>query len=301
MSPRQIQAELLDPAGAELGEGPTWDAGQGCLVWVDILGGHVHLTEADGARRATHDVATHVGAALPAVDGGWLLAARDGFAFLSPDGSVSPVLSILADQPQLRFNDAKCDGRGRAFAGTMAYDMTPGAASLYRLDAGPSAVAVVTGMTCSNGMAWTQDERTMYLIDSPTRVVRAFDYDADTGALSARRVAVEVSGSGGVPDGMTLDHDGCLWVAVHGTGTVHRYSPEGVLDTIVRCPVEQVTSCCFGGPGGARLYVTSARENLDADQLARQPLSGALFVTDLGVSGPAASPWRPVTTGGERA
>jgi sugar lactone lactonase YvrE len=296
---REITGALLDDTGAELGEGPTWDAGAGCLVWVDILGGQVHLSEADGRPRTDFHVGRHVGAALPAEGGGWLLAVRDGFATLDPDGGLRTVVAVLADRPGMRFNDGRCDPRGRAFAGTMAYDQAdPGArdaAALYRLDPGPSATPALGGLTLSNGLGWSPDGQTMYHIDSPTRTVRAFAYDLDRATMDAPRVVVEIDGPPGVvPDGMCVDHDGALWVAVWGRGAVHRYTPGGRLDTVVRLPVTQVTSCCFGGRAGDRLYVTSAREGLGPEQLAAQPLAGAVFVADPGATGPAATPWRRV-------
>lgn len=292
-APRSLTADVLDPATSELGEGPRWDAAAGVLVRVDILGGLVLLADAEGARLATHPIGRHVGAALPAEGGGWLLAAREGFAVLAPDGAVRPLLAVLADRPDLRYNDAACDPAGRAFAGTMAYDRTPGAAVLHRLDPGPRATAVLDRLTISNGLGWSPDGLTMYAVDSDPGVVRAFDYAPDQGTPSRGRTLLEDL-PGGVPDGLCVDGDGCLWVAVNGGGAVHRYTPAGALDAVVGLPVPQVTSCCFGGPAGDRLFVTTAREGLDPGEAARQPLAGALFAVDPGVSGPPATPWRPL-------
>lgn len=222
------------------------------------------------------------------------MALRDGFARLAPDGHLAHVLSVLSDRPQLRFNDAKCDPRGRAFAGTLSYDFTPGVAELYRLDAGPVANVVLSALTCSNGLDWSPDEGTMYFIDTPTQQVRAFDYDLETAQMVRPRVVVEIAQKLGAPDGMCVDFDGCLWVAIWGGGVVHRYTPNGRLDTVVRLPTAQVTSCCFGGIQGDRLFVTSAREKMTPEQLSREPLAGVLFVVESNTSGRPPTPWRPL-------
>jgi sugar lactone lactonase YvrE len=277
---RESTAEIFVTAGAELAEGPAWNEAAGCLVWVDILGRRVHLTEADGSSRASYLLDRHVGAALPAADGTYLVAVRDGFATLDPaTGSVQPLLDVLADRPDLRFNDAKVDPRGRAFAGTMPYESGSGA--LYRLDPGPAATPVHGPTRLSNGLGWSPDGRTMYFIDTPTDTVTAFDYDLDTAELSGSRVLVEVHH----PDGMCVDDDGCLWVALYGGSAVHRYTPAGTLDAIIALPVANVTCCAFG-PGG-RLYITTAAAE-------GQPLAGSLFVAEPGVGGPVAVPWSPV-------
>jgi sugar lactone lactonase YvrE len=284
---RESTAELFVAAGADLAEGPAWNQSAGCLVWVDILGCKVHLTEADGSARATFSFDRHVGAALPAADGTYLVVLRDGFVTLDPaGGAVTPLLDVLTDRPDLRFNDAKADPRGRAFAGTMPYESGTGA--LYRLDAGPTAAQVFGPTELSNGLGWSPDGRTMYFIDTPADTVHAFDYDLDTGKLGSPRTLVEVHH----PDGMCVDDDGCLWVALYGGSAVHRYTPDGRLDAVIHLPVTNVTCCAFG-PGG-RLYITTADNGLSPEEKAKQPLAGSLFVADPGVTGPFATPWQPV-------
>lgn len=299
---RDLGVELVDAAGADIGEGPSWDKAADCLVWVDITAGAVHLTEEDGTRRCTFLTSNHVGAALPALGGGWLLAIQSGFAVLSQKGIVELLANIEPGGPERRLNDAKCDGVGRAWAGTMAYEKTPGAGTLYRLDAAPKATAVLdaapkatavlAGLTISNGMGWSPDHRTFYFIDSASHAVSAFPYDIETGTLGSPQVLAEIPSKVGMPDGMCVDEAGCLWVALWGGGVVHRYTPGGVLDTIVTLPVTQVTSCAFGGTAGNRLYITSAARGLTADQRSRQPLAGGLFAVHTGASGAAATPWR---------
>jgi sugar lactone lactonase YvrE len=283
---RESTAEIFIAAGADLAEGPAWNRSAGCLVWVDILGKKVHLAEPDGSPRATYTFDRHVGAALPAADGTYLVVLRDGFVTLDPvSGTVTPLLDVLTDRPDLRFNDAKADPRGRAFAGTMPYESGSGA--LYRLDPGPSAALVHGPTQLSNGMGWSPDGRTMYFIDTPADTVTAFDYDLDTGDLSNPRVLIEVHH----PDGMCVDDDGCLWVALYGGWALHRYTPRGELDTVIKLPVANVT-CAGFGPGG-RLYITTA---INGSDVSDQPLAGSLFVAEPGVTGPLATPWRPVAS-----
>jgi sugar lactone lactonase YvrE len=289
---RFLEAELLERTTAEVGEGPVWDDALGVLVWVDIPLGLVHLSSASGEPQRTYDVGVPVGAALPAEESGWLLADARGFTALAPDGTISPVLEHLAEATHLRSNDAACDPAGRAWAGSMALDQTPGAGSLYRLDPGPTATAVLTDLTVSNGLGWSPDGRTMWFTDSPTRRVTAFGYDVETGLLGPVRCVIDVSAHPGVPDGLCVDDEGCVWVAYWGGGVVHRYRPDGRLDTVVRVPAGQVTSCAFGGADLSTLFVTSARRRLSGEELRSQPLAGSLFALTPGVTGPAATRWK---------
>lgn len=291
---RNIHAEPVLEAGADLGEGPCWDLERGLLTWVDITAGRVHLMTENGTPQGSHEVATHVGAALPADGGGWLLAVRDGFVLLSQDGSVTEVCTVGPDRPDIRFNDAKVDPAGRAFGGTMAYDTRAGAAALYRLDSGPQATVVLDGLTLSNGLGWSPDAGRFYFIDSHTQQVAVHDYDLSTGELGGRAVLVEIPEADGMPDGLCVDDDGCVWVALWGGAKVHRYTPDGRLDTVLELPVSQPTSCAFGGASGDILFITTAVFELDDATRRAEPLGGALFACRPGVTGPAATPWRPV-------
>jgi sugar lactone lactonase YvrE len=294
MAPRVIQASLLLDARASLGEAPQWDAAEGALVWVDILAGTVFLTTADGGSVRSFDVGRPVGAALPAAGGGWLLADADGFSTLAPDGRATPLLDLLVDRPELRFNDAMCDPFGRAWAGTISAGMTPGSGTLYRLDPGPRATPVLDGLTVSNGLAWSPDGGTMWFADSADPCVRGFDYDVEDGRLGPRRHAIELRANGAKADGLCVDDEGCVWVAAWGGGVVHRYTPAGRLDTVVEVPAAHVTSCAFGGEHGGTLFITSARAGRTPGQLEQELLAGGLFVVEPRVTGPAATPWRPL-------
>ncbi|MFD4026280.1 SMP-30/gluconolactonase/LRE family protein [Streptomyces sp. NPDC058576] len=283
-------AEPVLRVRADVGEGPAWDAAAQRLLWVDVTGCAVHVFDPATGDDRTTDVGVHVGAALPAADGTLVLAVRDGVARLAADGSPHPLAAVEADRPGNRMNDAKCDPSGRLWAGTMPYGDERGAAALYRYDRA-GVTQVLSGVHLSNGLGWSPDGTTMYHIDSRTQRVDAYAYDDATGAIRDRRPVVAVPAAQGMPDGMAVDEDGCLWVALWGGGAVHRYTPAGTLDRVVRLPVTQVTSCAFGGPAGDVLYVTSAAYGLDPAQLADQPLAGSLFALDPGATGRPATPF----------
>lgn len=282
-------AELLLDARAELAEGPVWDEADGTLVWVDILAGHVHRLDPGGRGDTRIEVGEPVGCAVPRRGGGLVLATEHGFALVDAGAaSAVPFASVAgaADGPAWRMNDGACDPDGRLFAGTMAYDSTPGAAALHRLDSDGAVTRVLDGLTISNGIGWSPDGGTMYLVDTPTRRVDAFAFDAEAGTLAARRTVVEIAPGAGDPDGLTVDADGAIWVALWGGGAVHRYAPGGRLDRVVELPASHVTSCAFGGPGRRTLFVTTARAGLTAAQLQAEPHAGGVFaVADAGVEG----------------
>jgi sugar lactone lactonase YvrE len=169
--------------------------------------------------------------------------------------------------------------------GTMPFDERSPVAGLYRVDPDCSVTAILTGTTISNGLGWSPDGASFYFIDSPTRRVDVFACDPETGALEDRRPLAAVEVEGAVPDGMAVDAEGCLWVALHGGWGLNRHSPDGELLQEVRLPIARVTSCCFGGPQLSDLYVTTRREGLSAAEAAAQPLAGALLRLDPGVAG----------------
>lgn len=291
-----------------LSEGPRWHEERQELLWVDILGRQMHrgTLSPDGAleRVETISVDRHIGAAAPADGGGYVLAAGPGFLFIDDAGSVCELAQPEADRTDVRMNDGACDPQGRFWAGTMAYDESPGAGALYRLELDGSCTTVLTGLTISNGIGWSPDASTMYLSDSGTGCVDAFRFDGSTGAISDRRTVVRIDQPGMAPDGLTVDEEGGIWVALWNGGAVNRYAADGSLLATVQLPVERPTSCAFGGPGRDTLFVTSARTDLDDDALGRQPLAGRVFAIDgLGVRGLPCLPYRgrtPQSSGGER-
>lgn len=271
-------ATLILDARFELGEGPVWDPAAACLYCVDILRGQVHRFEpASHASRAYH-VNDMVGAVALTDRDDLVLALRRGFARLDlATGAVTPVAALETGGSDLRLNDGKCDAVGRFWAGTMALDERRGAGALYRLDPNATVHTMLRDVTISNGIDWSDDRRTMYYIDSPTRSIDLFDYDLDAGTVANRRSFVRIPKSDGVPDGLTLDAEGHVWVALWGGGAVHRYSPNGTLDMVINVPTTYPTSCAFGGDHLADLYITTASIKLSAEERLAQPTAGGLF------------------------
>src|SRR5579859_5142288 len=284
---RILEAELAVPAQCELAEGPVWDVRRGLLWWVDILAGRVHTVDPVSGARTEFDAGDPVGAAGLTRSGGLVLALVDAFARSDHDGQhLTRVPGFSIDRTAIRFNDGKPDPWGNFIAGTMAWDETgdpPG--SLYRLSPDGIVTELFGGVGLSNGLDWTDDRRLFYYADSNSGGVDVFDTDPDTGALSGRRRFVSVDRAEGVPDGLTLDAEGCLWLAVWDSSELRRYTPAGVLDTVVRLPARQVTSAAFGGPGLATLYITCASEGLTPPARAQQPHAGDIFACVPGVPG----------------
>jgi sugar lactone lactonase YvrE len=278
-------------------EGPRWDAERGELIWVDILAGEVHISpvSADGELAAVRTLRAgrHVGAAAPAVEGGYVLAAAGGFCHIDGGGTLTELARPEGDREDVRMNDGICDPQGRFWGGTMAYAETRGAGRLYRLELDGTCTEVLDGLTISNGMGWSPDGATMYLADSGSGDVYAFDFDPASGDIDRRRTLLHVDVPGAAPDGLTIDDEGDLWVALWNGGAVARYAPDGSLRQTVPVPVDRPTSCAFGGPDGATLFVTTSRDGLDEFALARQPRAGhVLCIEGLGVTGPPCSPYR---------
>jgi len=252
----RLTATVADPAPAEHGEGPIWDAAAQELVWVDITAGLVRRGRVDG--EDVVDVAAHrggdtVGFVVPAAAGGWLLGAGAGITRLSAEGEAHALIELTgeggsADAGGTRMNDGACDRAGRFFGGTMGFDERPGAGTLYRLDLDGTVSTVLDGLTISNGLGWSPDDRTVYLSDSGATTVWAFDYDLDSGTFGDRRVLLDFSEDpDGVADGLTVDDEGCLWTALWGGGQVRRYSPAGDLLAVVDVAASNTTSCAFVG------------------------------------------------------
>jgi sugar lactone lactonase YvrE len=278
-----IDAELFLDCQAYVGECPVWWAERNSLVWVDPPRRVVHVT--DVATRSDREVPLplEVSAVAPAAGGRFVVAVEDGIGLLDLDTGDFVRTSTLVPDPPGRFNDGACDPAGRFFAGTFAWDLAAGAGALYRFEHDGSVARVLDGVTVSNGMRWSPDGGTFYYVDSMTGTVDAFAYDADTGALRDRRAVVTLPDGGA--DGITVDADGGVWVALWGHGEIHRYTPEGRHDRTVRVPAQYVTSCEFGGPALDVLYITSSAVPM-GDVAATEPSpAGALFVCTPGAVG----------------
>ncbi len=264
---------------AHLGEGPVWDENEEKLYWVDILSAKLLVYDPSRKTNMEYDTGEHVGAVALRKPGGLLLALKTGIAFF--DLESRKLTRILDPEPGLsgnRFNDGKCDPSGRFWAGTLSYKQVKGAGSLYILFPDLHAERKLREVTVPNGMAWNHDNNQFFFIDSPTGTIFTFDYDDKSGMISNRRTVRQIAEAEGSPDGMTIDEEDGLWVALYGSGKVIRIDPESG-DTLheIHLPVPNVTSCTFGGPGLDELYITTARENMSALDIKQAPLSGSLF------------------------
>jgi sugar lactone lactonase YvrE len=276
-------AAAIEPVGdvtAVLGEGPYWVPEDDCLLWVDIGSAHLHRTYFPAEETVT-DALSAVSAAFPVVGGGILTVGGAALTLLFPaergsEWSTRTIAEVPA-RDDLRFNDAAVDPAGRVWAGSMHILETEPLGELYRLDPGGRLTTVLKSVTVSNGLGWSPDGSRMYYADSPLRRVDVFDYDPATGEAFARRPFADLSGVDGVPDGLTVDLDGCVWVAMWGGSALRRFTPSGQQDTVLPVPVSQPTSCAFGGPGLADLFITSANVGLSEAERAEQPLAGRLL------------------------
>lgn len=281
-----MDVELVLDGGAELGEAPSWDPETRRLIWVDITGGIVHRFDPATGEDEPFEIGQPVGAAVPTTDGRLALAVSDGFSILdTASGRIERIADIESEVADTMMNDGKCDPVGRFWAGTKDAKGSRPIGSLYRLDAERQPTTVLTGVTVSNGLGWSPDRTTMYFIDSPTYGIDAFDFDPRSGSVSNRRRLVELPRARGLPDGMTVDEEGFLWVAFWSGSAVGRIDPGGRVTSVVEFPVSNVTSCAFGGHDLADLYVTSARNGLTEGQLRDEPHAGALFRLRPGVRG----------------
>ena len=278
--------EVALDAHADLAEGLLWDPESESLLWVDLELGHLHrFVPATGADSVV-EVGQPVGAAARRRSGGLVLAVRDGFALLSEnEGRLDLVAEVEFELASNRMNDGKCDPLGFFWAGTKAASDRPGTAALYRLGPDLAVETMLEGATISNGLDWSPDLTCMYYVDSPTRGIDVLDYDPGSGRIANRRRLVTIPPEAGMPDGLTVDSEGCIWLALWGGAAVHRYTPRGVLDRAVELPVSQVTSCAFGGSDLGDLYVTSASTGLTPSGRAAEPHAGALFRVRPGVVG----------------
>ena len=276
-----MQAELVFDARALLGEGPVWDARTQTLYWMDILNKRVYAED-----NVLAQLDDFVGCIAPRAGGGLALAMRFGFASLEAGSAkVTPLASPGNEPANNRFNDGKCDPRGRFLAGTMDMGESDPTGSLYSFD-GNTITKLLGNVTISNGIAWSPDHKTLYHIDTPTRKVRAFDYDLETGAISGARDALSVPKALGWPDGMTSDMQGNLWIAMWGGAQVTKWDPRsGNLLERIAVPAKNASSCVFGGRGLNTLYITSARKGLDDATLAQYPLTGGVFRLETNVEG----------------
>lgn len=275
-----IQAELIGEYCATWGEGPIWHEGR--LLYVDIEGHRVvEFDPASGAEKVI-EAGERVGTVVPRAGGGLVIAGDNGFSFLNGSGTLERIADPEPDKkPDNRFNDGKCDPAGRFWAGTISTVKKTGDAALYMLDRERQVHLKYPNVTNSNGLCWTEDTKTFYYIDTPTRKVRAFDFDNATGEISNERIAIDTGHIDSSPDGMAIDVNGNLWIAFCRGSAVRCFDPtNGSELEQIPLPVTGVTACAFGGPELKTLYVTTGQFKGVTEEHA-----GRLFVTEPGVAG----------------
>lgn len=275
------KARQVTGACTEHGEGPFWDAAGDRLLFVDLQRGAV-LALADGDEVDRYEIGGVTAAIRARREGGYVLGTERGFRLLSP--ALAPVSDeiVAFSDPAIRMNDGGCDPQGRFYCGSMAYDSTPGAGALFRLDPDRSVHRVLSGVTISNGIQWHRGGRLVYYADTMTGRVDVFDFDPGTGEFSGRRVFATIGEGSGLPDGMAIDEDGGVWVALWQGGAVHRYDERGRLSERIEVPVHLTTACTFGGPDRGTLFITTSRQGLGARA---EAAAGAVFAIRPGVRG----------------
>lgn len=271
-----------------LGEGPHYEKQTNRLIWVDIEGFKIHRLDIATNIVSTIETTQRVGAIVPTTRHTYICGLQDGIYELNFDNQQFTLMVPLEpERTDHRANDGKCDADGRFWIGTYIMGPLSYSGNLYSYSHGQSAATKhLTEIGCSNGMAWTADQKTYYYIDSPTKKVDAFDYDNATGTIANRRTVIEIGEQDGVPDGMTIDNEGHLWIAHWGGSCISHWNPRtGQLIKKIDFPVSQVTSLCFAGTNFDTLYVTSASVGLTEEQLKLEPLAGSLFKVKVDTTG----------------
>jgi sugar lactone lactonase YvrE len=271
---------------ALLGEGALWSYRDEKLYWIDIEACAFHIYDPVANTDKIFSTVAKVGTVVPLDAGNVLLALQNGIHEMDIKTGECTLITNPISDPNIRFNDGKCDSAGRLWVGTVDRYEKKGASVLYRIDKDKTTQVMLTNVTISNGIVWSLDNRTMYYIDTPTRCVQAFDYDNRSGNISNGKIAIRINNQSGYPDGMTIDAEGKLWIALWGGGCVSRYDPNsGECICTIKVPAPNTTSCAFGGKDLKTLYITTARQSLHKDELKQYPLSGNLFSAVPGVSG----------------
>ena len=286
----ESSVQCIADVHAVLGEGPIWVGRESALYWLDIKGRKIFRLGDDGAFQQW-PTPMRVGSIAPRKSGGFIAGTEDGIAIVDPASNRFEIVARPEqDLPGNRFNDGKVDRRGRFWAGTMDDEEKAASGTLYCVDADLGCTAVDSGYKVTNGPAFSPSGDVMYHNDSARQVTYAFDMDAGGNAAN-RRTFLQFGPGDGYPDGMTVDSEGCLWIAFWGGWCIRRYSPDGEWVETIKMPVQRPTSCAFGGRDLERLYVTSASIGLDEEALQMQPNAGGLFMLEPGVRGLADVPF----------
>ncbi|MBK1699129.1 SMP-30/gluconolactonase/LRE family protein [Rhodovibrio salinarum] len=283
-----MKIEQLVDCQTILGEGPLWDVQQQRIYWIDSFGNKVYRATVEGREVETWDVPEKIGSMALRKDGsGAVVALRTGFFLLDfATGELEAIGDPEADIETTRMNDGKVDRHGRFLVGSMDMQESAPNGALYRLDPDFSWSKLESGIMVSNGPCWSPDGRTFYFTDTWSEDIWAYDYDLDQGTISNRRTFCSTKGQDGVPDGSTVDAEGCLWNAQVYGGEIVRYAPDGRVDRRIEMPVKKVTSVMFGGPDLDILFATSMAKPPLPHLPEDGPLGGSLFaIRGLGVTG----------------
>lgn len=277
----------------EVGESPLWDESRSCLWWVDLLKGELHACHSGGHDEVHASLGQNLGFVVPFTQEEFVAGTRDSVGTLTvSDGSYLPKVALEHDRPAYRSNDGKCDPRGRLWLGTMSDEHWKDG-RWYRVSGNYRPLEWSGAVDLPNGLCWSLDGTRMYLADSGRSIIETWSYDPDVGLPGSLLSTLAIPPAEGRPDGMTIDTEGHIWVALWGGGAVRRYRPDGTLDTQIRLPVTLAASCAFGGENYDLLFITTARYKLNSGQLANEPLAGSVFVCRPGPAGMAADRFKP--------
>lgn len=281
------KVELVFDAQAELGEGPSWDDKNQLLYWVDILSKKVCIYNPKTEENREIHLEQMASAVVPRESGGLVLGMENGFYFLDINTEeLTPITDPESHLPLNRFNDGKCDPKGRFWAGSMHLEELEGEGSLYVLDTDLQTTKKIDRTTISNGLAWSPDKQYFYFTDTPTMKIVRYEYNLQTGEIKNPEPVIHFPESEGYPDGMTIDGEGMLWIAHWSGNRVSRWNPEtGEQILSINIPALNVTSCTFGGEDLSELYITTARKGMTEEELEKFPLSGGVFRVNVGIQG----------------
>lgn len=284
---KKTKLELVLDSKSELGEGALWNPKTQELLWINITGKILNFYKPESGNNKEMFTGQLIGTVVPTSSGNVLVALQNGIYFFDPEtGTKKQMVNPESDLPNNRFNDGKCDPAGRFWAGTMSTKDEKNAGALYRLDSNLSIQKMIENVSISNGIVWSLDKTKMYYIDTPTQKVVVYDYDNSTGEIKNKKTAIEIPKEMGAPDGMTIDAEGNLWIALWGGFAVGCWNPEsGELLQTVDVPAKNVTSCAFGDEDLGTLYITTARISNSEEELDKFPFSGGIFKIRPGVKG----------------
>ncbi|MEM1283136.1 MAG: SMP-30/gluconolactonase/LRE family protein [Chlamydiota bacterium] len=285
----KVATPIVD-VDANLGEGAIWDSKSQILYWLDINSHKIFTYDPSSNTNRSIDVHEYPSTIVPRESGGVVITIKNGFASLDLDtGKMKMIAEVENDIEDTRFNDGKCDPTGRFWAGTMQLNHENGRGSLYVLDIDHSVRKLLSNVSCSNGIVWSFDNRTMYYIDSLRQAVHAYDYNNITGTIDNERVVISIPIEEGIPDGSTIDSEGMIWVAIFGGSKVNRYDPRTgeKIDTVEVPNARCVTSCALGGADFRDLYITTSKALFiyENDNPQKHSLGGWLFKTRVDVPG----------------